>query len=362
MSTKQKWMPDHWRSGCWVDGYRRSNGVHVSRHWRSGGQVQSHYSVVNESPNRPPGQPPEYFTKHPGDPNQGVKKPIDRRKVQPAPPRIKRRTHWPEPPPRSKNGNPGKNPHILDHIALVLAPNSNNAALAIALDQLGPYRVRPNRKNGRRRKERPDEPVTATGDARITEVSWTEMDGTENRAGELTLAANILKLPTQVKQITIETVITHPNGLERRMKLDSPIFFNTDGTASTTEKARMDPEEAVRMMKALAKTSSRDSSKNGNNTQNGNRHHPAGDRETDALSAARNHNQVRAQLGRDNPEQAVQRAFTEVFKLIPPPALEITKTLTVQCTGLEYVITVSPRPSPETDSNPKEKQETPANA
>ena len=363
MPVKQKWMPDHWRSGCWVDAYQRSNGVYVSRHWRSGGPVESHYCVVNDSPNRPPGQP--------NDPGGAVKNETDRRGIQPAPPRIKRRTHWPEPPPRSRTGKPGtdSNQHILDHIPLVLAPHSNNAALAIALDQLGPYRVRPNRQNGRGRKESGDQRTTATGEARITGVSWTEMDGTENRAGELTLAANSLKLPNQVRRITIETTVTHPNGLERRMELESPIFFNQDGTASTTEKARMDPEEAVRMLKALAKSSRRDSHRNG-------RRDGPGGGETDALRAARSHNQVRAQLGGSNPEQAVQRALTETLKLIPPPALGITRTLRVSCPGAEYVITVSPRQSPETKSNsetssnpetnsnanPKEKQEIPAHA
>ena len=371
MPAKQKWMPDHWRSGCWVESYRRGNGVHVSRHWRSGGQVQSHYSLVNDSPNRPPNRSNERGTGEPSprdpfsrerekrprenrkgsDPDGSNRQPGDKRPAR----HPRRRTHWPDLPPRSKeertNPNPGSNVRILDHIPLAVAPHANNAALAIALDQLGPYRVRPmyrERRNGDR-----EEPQ-AMGMARIASLSWTEVDGTENGALALTLAAGSLKIPAQVRSITMQALVTHPNGTERRIELEVPVFFNADGTISSAEKARMDPEEAIRMMKALSKAERQYQRKHRVSPEN---HRKSGDGNANPLGEARNHNQVRTQLGGNKPEQAVQRAIAETLKLIPPPALEITRTMTIPCPGQEYVITVSPRPGPKDEVSEDEMTE-----
>ena len=44
MKGRDKWTPLHWRQGCWVEAYTRSNGVRVRGHWRNGGRVKAHYS------------------------------------------------------------------------------------------------------------------------------------------------------------------------------------------------------------------------------------------------------------------------------------------------------------------------------
>ena len=309
MTTTQKWTPEHWRSGCWVESYTRSNGVRVSRHWRSGGSVQSHYSLVNQLQNPTPRDP----NPHPNIP--------------------RRRTTWPRARTSTQgSGKPGA-PKVLTYIPLVLHPSANNAALALALDQMGPYRVWPKSPPDR---TRPDAPGTytiraQTGFARLTSVTWENPNATTQHAGELTLAANALTLPRKVKQISMTATITHPDGRNRELTLETPIFFNADGTISTVPAASVDPEDAVRMIKALEQ-------KNGDPLPKS----PG----TDQAQAARIHNQVREQLGNPNPERHVRQAMVDTVRLIPPPALNIEKSITIPCPNTSYVITISPAPPP----------------
>ena len=311
MTATQKWTPEHWRSGCWVESYTRSNGVRVSRHWRSGGSVQSHYSLVNDpetlqgrEPNRQPG------------PNH------------PRPTRFPRRTTaWPRS--RTKSRTP-QNPssRTPNYIPLVLQPSANNAALAIALDQLGPYRVWP---NPPRNTNHTGQITVNAGFARMNSVTWTNTDDTTGFAGELTLAANRLTIPPRVRKITLKATVTHPGSTNRELLLDTPIFFNADGTISAVPQAPVEPEDAVRMIKALEQRSDRT---------------PRNSHDDEARSA-RIHNQVREQLGNHNPERYVRQAIAETVKLIPPPALNIEKTITIPCPNTSYVITISPAPPPE---------------
>ncbi len=43
MPGREKWTPQHWRRGCWVEAHTRNNGTKVKRHWRAGGNVKGHY-------------------------------------------------------------------------------------------------------------------------------------------------------------------------------------------------------------------------------------------------------------------------------------------------------------------------------
>ena len=45
MTPTKRWQPPHFRRGCWVESYRRSNGVAVKRHWRNGHHVAGHFSL-----------------------------------------------------------------------------------------------------------------------------------------------------------------------------------------------------------------------------------------------------------------------------------------------------------------------------
>ena len=308
MNATQKWMPQHWRSGCWVSAHTRNNGVKVSRHWRSGSQVQGHYCAVGQQDQPPPRH-------HPQDPG--------------GPPR--RRTLWPRSP---RVGQPDQqdNPTL----AIILPPGLNNAAVALALAETGQYTIWP---------RHPAEPEP-WAKARLTSVTWTDPQQEQHWAGELTTGTDSVILPEQVHRITLEINITPPQGPERSFQVDTGVFFNADRTITTVPGSSLSPDEAIRLLHRLEQ------------------HRPA-QHHREADRTVRRNNRVRELLGAANPERAVQQAMAETIRTIPPPALSISRPLTIPCPGTGYRITVEPdplqNPAAQTDT-PREKTESPAAA
>ena len=55
MATGNKWLPEHYRRGCWVGPYQRRDGTEIKRHWRAGSTVRGHFAAaVPGTPNRKP--------------------------------------------------------------------------------------------------------------------------------------------------------------------------------------------------------------------------------------------------------------------------------------------------------------------
>ena len=289
MNATQKWMPQHWRSGCWVSAHTRSNGAKVSRHWRSGSQVQGHYCALGQRDQPPP-----------------------RRKPQDPAGARRHRTLWPRSP-RTGLPVPEDNPTL----AITLPPGLNNAAAALALAETGQYTIWP----------RPPAGPEPWARARLVSVTWTDPQDTQHWAGELTTGTDSVILPEQVRRITLEIAITPPQGPERSFQVDTGVFFNADRTITTVPGSSLSPEEAIRLLQRLE--------------QHQAGHHP---QQTDTGRTARRNNRVRELLGAPNPERAVQQAMAEAIRVIPPPALSITRPLTIPCPGTGYRITVEPDP------------------
>ena len=93
MATGNKWLPEHYRRGCWVGPYRRRDGTEIKRHWRAGSTVRGHFAAAA-----------------PGTPNHK---------------------------PRPRSAKP-----------IALNPSPNSASLALALHRQGRYRPAPRQPKG----------------------------------------------------------------------------------------------------------------------------------------------------------------------------------------------------------------------
>lgn len=189
MSSTRKWTPQHYREGCWVESYRRSNGSVVKRHWRAGGSVKGHFTNVN-----------------PRDPNSA---------------------HSPTPQTPTAPPTRSRPPNVIVHAS------RNNAALAyvIANSRLGRPVREPNR-----RSESPT--------AYITAVSHRDLDGRSFTTGSITAATGSVNLPPICRQITLHVDVHHKNQVAATYRIDAPFFTNSDGSISTVAGQNADPELA----------------------------------------------------------------------------------------------------------------------
>ena len=179
MSKAKRWQPTHFRRGCWVESYRRSNGATVKRHWRNGHHVTGHFSFSAGASNQ-----------------------------------------------RSETGR-SRQPRPQP---IVVTPVANHAAVAIALEAAG---------RGRAVTRRPRN--AALPQATLAAVSWTK-DGQERRIEGITAAVGLASLPPETDTITLQIRLEQPDGANEIITLDAPCFMNADGSLTVTPNARVNPE------------------------------------------------------------------------------------------------------------------------
>ena len=190
MTTTRKWTPLHYRNGCWVESYHRSNGSTVKRHYRAGGAVKGHFAVVN------PDLQPSIAPVDSNAPHQTVT----------------RRT----PPPQT-----------------VIHLSRNTATLAYCISQYGigrPIRHTP-RKN-------------PSPTAYLNAVSYVDVGGHRHTVDSITAATNSVNVPTLCRQITLHVTLNQHDSPHSEYRFDTEFFFNADGTIATIHNATADPEVA----------------------------------------------------------------------------------------------------------------------
>ena len=191
MTTTRKWNPLHYRNGCWVESYHRSNGSVVKRHYRAGGAVKGHFAAVN-----------------PGSELNTLPTDTTAVRGQPAP----RRT----PPPQ---------------IAIHLSRNT--ATLAYCISQYG---------IGRPIRHTPRKNTAPT--AYIYAVTYVDDRGHAHIVDSITAATNSINVPTICRQITLHVTLHQHDAPHSEYRLDTGFFFNADGTIATLHDANADPEVA----------------------------------------------------------------------------------------------------------------------
>lgn len=179
MPSSKRWQPPHFRRGCWVESYTRSNGSVVKRHWRNGHHVSGHFSLAATV-------------------NGNVMRTPTKRKSRPVP--------------------------------IAIQPSANNAAVAIALESAGLGRA-----TTRIRKTKPGP------EARLQAVSWTR-GGETQRIDGLTAGTGMANLPQEVDSITLEILLTKPDAECETVSLPAPCFANADGSLSLVGGACFNPE------------------------------------------------------------------------------------------------------------------------
>ena len=251
------WAKPHYRNGCWVREHRRSNGALVKGHWRNGGNVSGHQVKPGTSA-----------------------------------------THG-----TPKNAAPH---HARPKLPTILVqPAENLVALAIAIEQNRIARIR---QKTRRH--------AAEGKALLEAVIYRDDDGRNRRVDGIPVATLTANLPAEVRQITLETTV-EIGGDKKRYRLDTPVFFNSDGTLTQTGDANVDPDTANRILDRIRKNPSE-------------------------LQEARRHNQVRQRLGRHNPERAVSQAVHEMLRLNPLPRLNLSREFSIPVPGTNYSVIFRP--------------------
>ena len=189
MTTTRKWTPLHYRNGCWVESYHRSNGSVVKRHYRAGGAVKGHFAVVNPA------------TEH--NPHSASNTAVQE---QPAP-RLR-------PPPQ---------------ITVHLSRNTATLAYCISQFSIGrPVRHTP-RKN-------------AAPTAYIQAVTYVDDHGCSHTVDSITAATNSINVPTICRQITLHVTLNQHDAPHSEYRFDTEFFFNADGTIATIHNATADPE------------------------------------------------------------------------------------------------------------------------
>ncbi len=254
------WTSPHYRNGCWVEAHHRSNGTAVKRHWRKGSNVVGHYMSTDA---------PQPHRRH----NAG------------SAPKPTKRRHSP---------------------TVVIEPTDNLVALAIAFEhqQIAQVRQKTNRKK-------------PSPKAFLNAVFYQDDDGVQHRIDGIPVATSFINLPPEVNTITMDATVKFPDGQSTHYRLDTPVFFNADGSISQVSNADIDPDMANRILERLKG-------------------------QTSELKVARRRNNVRQHLGRHNPERAVSQAVHEMLSLNPLPQLDLEREFSIPVPSTNYSVVLRP--------------------
>ena len=189
--TTNNWTTTHFRNGCWVESYLRSNGTRVKRHWRSGGNVSGHFFNSTQFSNQSPGR------------------------------------HLPQPPKSQHRRTP----------AILVDPSNNTAAMAVVLElnHIGRVRHRPHK-------------TIPTPKAKLSAVIYRDAVGVLHTIADIPVATSMVNIPTEITAITLDFTITATNGDQFSYRIDSPVFFNADGEVIHVPGTEVDPELANRIL------------------------------------------------------------------------------------------------------------------
>ncbi len=254
------WTRPHYRNGCWVEAHRRSNGVQVKRHWRQGSNVIGHY--MNTST-------PHLQSRHDVDST---------------------------PQPQKRHKSP----------TCVIEPTDNLVALAIALEHHNIARVR------QKQNKKVQSPI-----AFLNAVTYQDEAGTQHRINGIPVFTSFINLPPEVNNITMDATVSFPDGQNSHYRLDTPVFFNADGSISQVSDTDIDPDLANRILDRITG-------------------------QTSELTVARRRNHIRQRLGLYNPERAVSQAIHEMLRLNPLPQLDLQRELSIIVPNTNYSVVLRP--------------------